>query len=186
MNAAAWTCLLLPLASTVALTLGGTRISRRLAATSRRPRPWGAFAVRGSSPSCSCSAMSAGRSHPPHHLVDVALGRAVPLRVHAAHRSAEHRDDVDRRRLGSTSSPSSIVKPRSGAPLRHSSLISVELGDSSGAGSLSAIARRVWPVSTCLTVGADRLAVGTVEAEAVRSGGSPRRRGNHVHAGGAR
>ena len=32
MNAAAWTCLLLPLASTVAITAAGTRISRRAAA----------------------------------------------------------------------------------------------------------------------------------------------------------
>jgi hypothetical protein len=31
MNAAAWTCLLLPLASTVLITAGGTRVSRRLA-----------------------------------------------------------------------------------------------------------------------------------------------------------
>ena len=31
MSAAAWVCLLLPLASAVAITLGGNRISRRLA-----------------------------------------------------------------------------------------------------------------------------------------------------------
>jgi NADH-quinone oxidoreductase subunit L len=42
-NAAAWTCLLLPLASTVLITLGGTRISRRLAAYVSTLTTMGAF-----------------------------------------------------------------------------------------------------------------------------------------------
>jgi len=45
MNAAAWTCLLLPLASTVLITLGGTRISRRLAAYISTLTTMGAFAA---------------------------------------------------------------------------------------------------------------------------------------------
>ena len=45
MNAAAWTCLLLPLASTVAITLGGTRISRRVAAYISTLTTMGAFAA---------------------------------------------------------------------------------------------------------------------------------------------
>jgi NADH-quinone oxidoreductase subunit L len=43
MNAAAWTCLLLPLASTVLITLGGTRISRRTAAYVSTLTTMGAF-----------------------------------------------------------------------------------------------------------------------------------------------
>jgi NADH-quinone oxidoreductase subunit L len=43
MNAAAWTCLLLPLASTVLITLGGTRISRRAAAYISTLTTMGAF-----------------------------------------------------------------------------------------------------------------------------------------------
>ena len=42
-SAAAWTCLLLPLASTVLITLGGTRISRRLAAYVSTLTTMGAF-----------------------------------------------------------------------------------------------------------------------------------------------
>ncbi len=45
MNAAAWTCLLLPLASTVAITLGGTRISRRVAGYISTATTMGAFAA---------------------------------------------------------------------------------------------------------------------------------------------
>jgi NADH-quinone oxidoreductase subunit L len=43
LNAAAWTCLLLPLASTVLITLGGTRISRRTAAYISTLTTMGAF-----------------------------------------------------------------------------------------------------------------------------------------------
>ena len=43
MNAAAWSCLLLPLASAVAITLGGTRISRRTAGTISTATTMGAF-----------------------------------------------------------------------------------------------------------------------------------------------
>ena len=43
MNAAAWTCLLLPLASTVLITVGGTRISRRLAGYISTLTTMGAF-----------------------------------------------------------------------------------------------------------------------------------------------
>jgi NADH-quinone oxidoreductase subunit L len=43
MNAAAWTCLLLPLASTVLITLGSTRISRRTAAYVSTLTTMGAF-----------------------------------------------------------------------------------------------------------------------------------------------
>ncbi|HEX4678384.1 MAG TPA: NADH-quinone oxidoreductase subunit L [Gaiellaceae bacterium] len=45
MNAAAWTCLLLPLASTVLIMLGGTRISRRLAGYISTLTTMGAFAA---------------------------------------------------------------------------------------------------------------------------------------------
>jgi len=45
LNAAAWTCLLLPLASTVVITRGGTRISRRLACYSSTLTTMGAFAA---------------------------------------------------------------------------------------------------------------------------------------------
>jgi NADH-quinone oxidoreductase subunit L len=45
LNAAAWTCLLLPLASTVVITLGGTRISRRLAGYISTLTTMGAFAA---------------------------------------------------------------------------------------------------------------------------------------------
>ena len=45
MNAAAWTCLLLPLASAVAITLCGTRISRRLAGYVATTASLGAFAA---------------------------------------------------------------------------------------------------------------------------------------------
>ena len=45
MNAAAWTCLLLPLASTVLITLGGNRISRRVAAYTSTLTTMGAFAA---------------------------------------------------------------------------------------------------------------------------------------------
>ncbi len=45
MNAAAWTCLLLPLASTVLITLGGTRISRRVAGYVSTATTMGAFAA---------------------------------------------------------------------------------------------------------------------------------------------
>ena len=45
MHAAAWTCLLLPLASTVLITLGGTRISRRLAGYISTLTTMGAFAA---------------------------------------------------------------------------------------------------------------------------------------------
>jgi NADH-quinone oxidoreductase subunit L len=45
LNAAAWTCLLLPLASTVLITLGGTRISRRLAGYISTLTTMGAFAA---------------------------------------------------------------------------------------------------------------------------------------------
>jgi NADH-quinone oxidoreductase subunit L len=44
-NAAAWTCLLLPLASTVLITLGGNRISRRVAAYISTLTTMGAFAA---------------------------------------------------------------------------------------------------------------------------------------------
>jgi NADH-quinone oxidoreductase subunit L len=43
MNAAAWTCLLLPLASTVLITAGGTRVSRRLAGYVSTATTMGAF-----------------------------------------------------------------------------------------------------------------------------------------------
>ena len=43
MNAAAWTCLLLPLASAVVITLGGTRISRRVAGYISTATTMGAF-----------------------------------------------------------------------------------------------------------------------------------------------
>ena len=96
-NAAAWTCLLLPLASAVAITLGGTRISRRLAGYVATIAALGAFAAAvvafvimlGESP-------DDARAH--DDVVDVALGRPVPLRLHAAHRPAERDDDADRRR----------------------------------------------------------------------------------------
>jgi NADH-quinone oxidoreductase subunit L len=45
LNAAAWTCLLLPLASTVLITLGGTRISRRVAGYISTATTMGAFAA---------------------------------------------------------------------------------------------------------------------------------------------
>src|SRR5665213_590027 len=45
MNAAAWTCLLLPLASTALITLGGNRISRRVAAYTSTLTTMGAFAA---------------------------------------------------------------------------------------------------------------------------------------------
>jgi NADH-quinone oxidoreductase subunit L len=45
MSAAVWTCLLLPLASTVAITLGGTRISRRVAGYISTLTTMGAFAA---------------------------------------------------------------------------------------------------------------------------------------------
>ena len=45
MNAAAWTCLLLPLASAVAITLCGTRISRRIAGYVATLTAFGAFAA---------------------------------------------------------------------------------------------------------------------------------------------
>src|SRR3954451_11952047 len=45
MNAAAWTCLLLPLASAVTITLGGTRIPRRTAAYISTATTMGAFAA---------------------------------------------------------------------------------------------------------------------------------------------
>jgi NADH-quinone oxidoreductase subunit L len=45
MKAAAWICLLLPLASTVAITLGGTRISRRLAGYISTLTTMGSFAA---------------------------------------------------------------------------------------------------------------------------------------------
>ena len=45
MNAAAWTCLLLPLASTVAITAAGTRISRRAAAYVSTATTFGSFAA---------------------------------------------------------------------------------------------------------------------------------------------
>ena len=45
MNAAAWTCLLLPLASAVGITLGGTRISRRAAGYVSTLTTMGAFAA---------------------------------------------------------------------------------------------------------------------------------------------
>jgi NADH-quinone oxidoreductase subunit L len=45
MRAAAWICLLLPLASTVAITLGGTRISRRVAGYVSTATTMGAFAA---------------------------------------------------------------------------------------------------------------------------------------------
>jgi NADH-quinone oxidoreductase subunit L len=45
LNAAAWTCLLLPLASTVLITLAGTRISRRLAGYVSTATTMGAFAA---------------------------------------------------------------------------------------------------------------------------------------------
>jgi NADH-quinone oxidoreductase subunit L len=44
-NAAAWTCLLLPLASTALITLGGTRISRRVAGYISTLTTMGAFAA---------------------------------------------------------------------------------------------------------------------------------------------
>src|SRR4051812_13150057 len=44
-NAAAWTCLVLPLASTVAITLGGTYISRRVAGYISTLTTMGAFAA---------------------------------------------------------------------------------------------------------------------------------------------
>jgi NADH-quinone oxidoreductase subunit L len=45
MNAAAWTCLLLPLAAAVAITLGGTHISRRLSGYVSTGATLGAFAA---------------------------------------------------------------------------------------------------------------------------------------------
>ena len=45
MNAAAWTCLLLPLASAVAITIAGTRIPRRTAAYISTATTMGAFAA---------------------------------------------------------------------------------------------------------------------------------------------
>jgi hypothetical protein len=45
MNAAAWTCLLLPLASAVAITLCGTRISRRMSGYVATITSLGAFAA---------------------------------------------------------------------------------------------------------------------------------------------
>jgi NADH-quinone oxidoreductase subunit L len=45
MNAAAWTCLLLPLASALAITLGGSRIDRRLAGYVSTLTTMGAFAA---------------------------------------------------------------------------------------------------------------------------------------------
>src|SRR3954471_2106106 len=45
MNAASWVCLLLPLAATVLITLGGTRISRRLAGYISTLTTMGAFAA---------------------------------------------------------------------------------------------------------------------------------------------
>ena len=43
MNAAAWVCLLLPLASAVAITFAGTRISRRVAGYVSTVTTFGAF-----------------------------------------------------------------------------------------------------------------------------------------------
>ena len=45
MNAAAWICLLLPLAAALAITLAGTRISRRAAAYISTLTTMGAFAA---------------------------------------------------------------------------------------------------------------------------------------------
>src|SRR3954469_7844187 len=45
MNAAAWTCLLLPLASAIAITLAGTRIPRRVAGYVPTATTMGAFAA---------------------------------------------------------------------------------------------------------------------------------------------
>ena len=45
MNAAAWVCLALPLAATLAITAGGTRISRRTAAYISTATTFGSFAA---------------------------------------------------------------------------------------------------------------------------------------------
>ena len=97
MNAAAWVCLLSPLAATLALALAGTRLSRRGAGYVSTLSTMVSFAAAivalvimlGESPDA--------RAHV-DDLVDVALGRAVQLRPHAAHRPAERDDDADRRR----------------------------------------------------------------------------------------
>ena len=87
MNAAAWVCLLLPLASAVAITLGGTRSRAASPATSRRSRRW-ARSSRRSSRSSTMWGEDRRTARTCDDVVDVALGRAVPLRPHAAHRPA--------------------------------------------------------------------------------------------------
>ena len=87
MAAAAWICLLLPLASALAITLAGTRISRRVAGYVSTLTTMGAFAAAvvafvemwSESP-------SVARQH--DDVVDVAQRRAVPLRPLAARRPA--------------------------------------------------------------------------------------------------
>ena len=75
MNAAAWTCLLLPLASAVAITLCGTRISRRALGLRRDDR--GAGRVRSGRRRLRDHARREPRGTRAHDdVVDVALGRA--------------------------------------------------------------------------------------------------------------
>src|SRR4051812_38592416 len=95
MNAAAWTCLVLPLASAVAITLCGTRISRRLAGYVATTAALGAFAAAvvafvimlGESPderahaTTSWTWLSAGPYHFGFTLLTVQLGGMMMLVV---------------------------------------------------------------------------------------------------------
>ena len=97
MTTAAWICLLLPLASALAITLAGTSISRRTAALHLDPDDDGVVRGRGRRVRRDVGPQP-GLTRRRYDVVDVALRRAVPLRALAPRRPALDRDDADRRR----------------------------------------------------------------------------------------
>ena len=97
-NAAAWICLLLPLARGARDHARRRRASRgAVPATSRPRRPRRVRRLRSSPSSVMLGDSPATAAHV-DDLVDVALGRPVPLRPHAADRPALRHDDADRHR----------------------------------------------------------------------------------------
>ena len=78
MNAAAWICLLLPLAAATAITLAGTASRAASAGYLSTATTLGAFAGRARRLRRSCSARRPRSAPTRLDGVDVALGRAVP------------------------------------------------------------------------------------------------------------
>ena len=96
--AAAWVCLLLPLASAVAITLAGHALSRRARGLPRDRDDVRRVRRRASSTSCKLHDLARGsRSHATTSWTWLSAG-PVPLRPLAARRPAQRDDDADRRR----------------------------------------------------------------------------------------